>query len=214
MHKTHKNFLNLLKTYLSSDKPGEWAQKLMMPEGRILTPNHTKNPTPSAILLVLFESNTKIYFPLIRRSIYDGLHSGQMAFPGGKYEETDSDLIATALRETEEEIGIDPKLLNILGTLSPLYIPITNMEILPVVAYVNTKPQFVLNNLEVDELFEVNISDFLSSETKKKENWNLRDNWVDVPYYYLQEQKVWGATAMILSEFEQIVKHCMTQVTK
>lgn len=214
MNKTHISLLKLLKYQLSLNKHGEWAQKLMMPEGRIVTPNYNENPTPCAVLLVLFESNNKIQFPLIRRPIYDGLHSGQMAFPGGKYEKTDSDLIATALRETQEEIGIDPNLINILGTLSPLYIPITNMEILPVVGYVKIKPQFILNNFEVDELFEVDISDFLSSETKKKENWNLRGNRVDVPYYYLEKQKVWGATAMILSEFEQIAIHCMPEINK
>jgi len=193
---------------LNENLPGEWAQNLMMPEGRINSAAPNIKPVPSAVLIVFFEDNKEIFFPIIRRPVYEGLHSGQMGFPGGKFENSDTTLIYTALRETEEEIGVNINDIVVLGTLSTLYIPVTNMHVTPVVGYLKSKPNYILDAHEVDTLFNVNIRDILTKSKKANEVWNIRGLEVDVPFYHIQEQKIWGATAMILSELEQMLTKC------
>ncbi len=198
--------IELLKQYLCIQKPGEQAQRLMMPEGRIMSPNHGVKPQPSAVLLALYESNGQMFFPVIRRPQYNGIHSGQMALPGGKLEKTDTDLIATALRESHEEIGLPTDNLEVIGSLTELYIPVTNMQVLPVIGYLKQTPKLTIDPHEVDAVYEVNLLDLLNPVKKMRELWNIRGNNVNVPFYHLLNQKVWGATAMILSEFEQILR--------
>lgn len=197
--------LKQLEINLKNNRPGEWAQKLMMPQGRLMYSNHKIPPCPSAVLILLFEQNNQIYFPIIRRHKYNGSHSGQMAFPGGKFENADKNLIATALREAEEEVGIKPNKVSVIGTLSELYIPVTNMQVLPVVGYTKFKPEFLLNTREVNALFTVNINDILTDKYKGIESRVLKGVDAKIPFYNLKNQKVWGATAMIISEFEQII---------
>jgi len=201
-----------LQKLLAGQKPGVSAQRLMMPENRDLFIIE-KNPRKSAVLIALYQPNgsndfSQIYFPVIRRSVYNGHHSGQMALPGGKHEQSDSNLIDTALREANEEIGINPDKVIILGNLTELYVPVSNITILPVVAYLNSKPDFTINKSEVDSVFTVSLDELLSSESKKSEEQNIHGLKANVPYYLFSGCKVWGATAMILSEFEQIIKKC------
>ncbi len=177
----------------------------MLPKGRLLQAKGSIPPRSSAVLLLLYPQNNELYFPLIRRPIYNGMHSGQMALPGGKMEEGDASLIQTALRESHEEIGVDKNSVEILGSLTDLYIEITHMQVLPVVGYVGKKPDFSIQVSEVDALFEIPLSHLFNPELKKKEWWNLRGELIEIPFYHLSEQKVWGATAMILSEFEQLL---------
>ena len=200
------NFIEQLQNKLTKDIPGIKAHKLMMPEGREFKPNYSITPIKSAVLIVLYENKGQILFPIIKRPIYNGSHSGQMALPGGKFEESDIHLINTALRETEEEIGINIRDITILGSLSELYIPVTNIKVLPVLGYLKTTPKYILDNREVNALFEININDLINPLTKKKETRDIKGIHFDIPFYDLQNQKVWGATAMMLSEFEQIIK--------
>lgn len=181
------------------------AQQKMMPKGRITNPDFTNPPKKSAVLILFYPDSGAICFPLIRRPNFNGAHSGQMALPGGKFEDTDHDLIHTALRETHEEIGIPRTSIRVLGLLSDHFIPITNLLVQPVIGFVNHKPTFITNKNEVAELFEINLKEFLTDDIKKRELWNLRGNPVEVPFYFLQNQKVWGATAMILSELENVL---------
>ena len=201
-----KNIINSIKIHLNNNKPGEKAQKLMMPEGRILSPEYQVKPIPSAVLIALFIDKNQLYFPIIRRPVYNGMHSGQIAFPGGKRDSSDSNLIHTALREANEEIGIIPDEVEVLGTLTQLYIPITNMNVLPVVGYLKTKPSYILNKHEVDAIYNINIKDIFDFDKKITETWNLRHNNINVPFYNINKQKIWGATAMIISEFEQLLR--------
>lgn len=201
-----KNTIPNLQKKLSEERPGIKAQKLMMPEGRIISPKHNVNPIQSAVLLAIYVDNNSLKFPLIRRPIYNGSHSGQMALPGGKFEKSDIDLTNTALRESYEEIGIKPADVEVLGSLTNLYIPVTNMHVKPIVGFLNKTPNFKIDKNEVDKLFTIHINDLIKPAYKTKETWDLKGNNVEVPFYNLQKQKVWGATAMILSEFEQIIK--------
>jgi len=198
-------FLEQLKQNLALKKPGEWAQKLMMPEGRIISPPHNKQPVPSAVLIALYEKNKEIFFPVIRRPVYNGHHSGQIGFPGGKFETIDINLTNTAIREAHEEIGININELVVIGSLSDLYIPITNMHVTPILGYLKTPPNYISDSFEVDEIFNINVNDLLLQSNKVNEKWNLRGSEVNVPFYYIQQQKIWGATAMILSELEQVL---------
>jgi 8-oxo-dGTP pyrophosphatase MutT (NUDIX family) len=182
----------------------------MMPQGRIMVPEHSILPQKSAVLLLLYPKGDHLFFPIIRRPVYDGVHSGQMALPGGKQEELDASLEQTAVRETCEEIGICSSNIQVLGRLTELYISVTNIQVLPVVAFTQSEPSFVLDTYEVDALFSIPLTDLLNPELKKKETWTLQGQEVEVPYYYLAHQKVWGATAMILSEFESLIEKPMT----
>lgn len=194
-----------LKTKLNGDLPGERAHRAMIPEGRNLYPKHSDKPRQSAVLILLYQDQNSLYFPLILRPKYNGIHSGQMALPGGKKEKADKNLIHTALRESCEEVGVCRDAMEILGSLSELYIPVTNMTVLPVVAIAKNKPEFIIKPDEVAGLFLVDIQEMLNPENKISEHWLLRGNKVKVPFYYLKKQKVWGATAMILSELEQLL---------
>ncbi|MGE4289694.1 MAG: CoA pyrophosphatase [Salinivirgaceae bacterium] len=200
-----ESLVTAIRHLLQQGKPGISAQKAMLPKGRVLSSNSSIPPRSSAVLLLLYPKNNELYFPVIRRPIYNGMHSGQMALPGGKTEEGDASLIQTALRESHEEIGVDKNSIEILGSLTDLYIEVTHMQVLPVVGYLGKKPDFSIQKSEVDALFEIPLSHLFKPELKKKEWWNLRGERIEIPFYHLSEQKVWGATAMILSEFEQLL---------
>jgi len=199
-------FTEELQKYISSQLPGFSAHQQMTPEGRSMQYDPLLPPRKSAVLLLLYPQNNQVFIPVIKRPEYDGIHSGQMALPGGKFEELDGDLIQTALRECCEEIGICSPPIEIIGPLSEIFISITNMLVLPVVGRMNEVPNFIIDPVEVAGLYPITITDLLNPEFKKKECWNIRGTEVDVPYYLLNNQKVWGATAMILSELEYLLR--------
>lgn len=192
---------------LSCELPGVQAYMQMKPEGRELFPPDGRIPVPSAVLILLYRSQGQILFPLIRRPKYNGAHSGQMAFPGGKFEAGDITLHATALRESREEIGIIPEQITIIGELTKLYIPVTNMEVLPVVGTIEIEPDFLANPNEVERIHTIRLHDILNPDLKRCEYWQLHGKEVKVPYYLLDGQIVWGATALILSEFEAVLRN-------
>ncbi|MBI9069704.1 MAG: CoA pyrophosphatase [Salinivirgaceae bacterium] len=204
-------FSNQLKAHLQNGSLDKNAHTQMMPGGRITVPDFDKPPRKSAVLILFYPDNNKVYFPLIRRPKYNGAHSGQMALPGGKYEKTDRNLIQTALRESCEEIGVCKTGIQVLGCLSELFIPITNMTVLPVIATSDYKPTFYTDQVEVEELFTISLNEFFDPLVKKKEVWDLRGNDVDIPFYLLQKQKVWGVTAMMLCELELLLNKILNK---
>jgi 8-oxo-dGTP pyrophosphatase MutT (NUDIX family) len=128
-------------------------------------------------------------------------HAGQVSFPGGRREDGES-LQTTALRETFEEVGILPTELALLGRLSSLYIPPSDYEVHPFVAwYKNGRPLFTPQESEVAEILEVPLSHLLDPATRLEEPWEIRSYQLNVPFYLVSGHKVWGATAMMLSEF-------------
>lgn len=142
----------------------------------------------------------EIYLPLILRSTYRGVHSGQVGFPGGGWEEGDTDIIATALRETHEEIGVPTENIHVIGQLSPLYVFASNHLVHPTVGWIDRRPDFHLDRREVAQLIEIPLRELLNPANLRIEEWQLRDRTAKVPFYYIQEQTIWGATAMMLSE--------------
>src|SRR5690606_24654850 len=135
------------------------------------------------------------------RPDYDGVHGGQISLPGGKKEEKDKDYIATAVRETEEEIGVSAKEITVLGSLTELYVSASNIQVLPVVGFCTRPPMFIPNPYEVEEIIEVSIDDLTKEKEVKFTDISVRGHKINSPYYHLKGKVVWGATAMILSEF-------------
>ncbi len=148
-----------------------------------------------------------IYLPLIVRPTYPGVHSGQIALPGGKAEEGDGSLIVTALRETEEEIGVRVSEDQVLGTLSQLYIPPSNMLVTPVVAYAEEKANYRPDFREVVQVLDVALAAFNDPRNQAtvavKAATNVR---LEAPGFIIEERVIWGATAMMMSELLSIME--------
>lgn len=135
-------------------------------------------------------------------------HGGQMSFPGGRKEDIDSSLELTALRETHEEIGIHPDKIDVIGALSPLYIPVSNYLAHPYVGYMDHRPEFILQQEEVAEVVSCSLDHLLSFEQPLTTNIKISDQWIlkDVPFFDVKGKIVWGATSMMLNEFLVAIK--------
>ena len=194
---------------------GEVSHAKMSPPYRLQLAERMKERAKTAKVagvLALFYPNLKgeTYLILILRKTYKGVHSAQVGFPGGKYEETDKDLMVTALRETEEEVGVPEKALNVIKALSPLYIPPSNFLVHPYFAISETTPNFIKQDEEVEDIIEVPIRDFLNEAnivtTRVPTSFNVE---VDVPAFKLNGHVVWGATAMMLGEIKDLLKQVL-----
>ncbi len=204
-------FFDCLQRKLAAPLPGRPAQALMAPLPR---PGWHPDDRPdeparqSGVLVLLYSLQGRLHVPLILRPTYDGTHSGQVAFPGGGSEEGDGDLTETALRETHEELGIAPQDVEVLGTLTDLYIRPSNYEVYPTVGRLNAKPVFRPDPSEVAQLLEVPLATLLDPGHRRQEAWQLADRSALVPFFAIQDQTIWGATAMILSELLAVVHEC------
>lgn len=190
--------------------PGQPVQALMSPlqeaDERFSGPPKA-GVRKGSVLILLYPEQEHFFLPLMQRPVYNGHHSGQISFPGGKQEPEDPDPIYTALREAEEELGIDPAKVQVLGTLTELYIPPSNYHVLPVVGWTPKRPEFVPDPVEVADILEVALDDLLN-EGNIRTARRLLTNGVhfQTPCYYVKEQEVWGATAMMISEFVEVVR--------
>jgi 8-oxo-dGTP pyrophosphatase MutT (NUDIX family) len=198
-----------LKHRLSLPLPGKDAQLLMAHLERRI--NLAKYNVPQdarwgSVLILLYEDNNVIKFPLILRSTYEGVHSGQVGLPGGKFEAADETLVNTALREANEEIGIVKQDVEPIGALTELYIPPSNFLVHPHLAKINYTPQFIPDPHEVVKVIEVSLDD-LANELFVKEKEITLSNGLKIltPYFDLYNYTVWGATAMILSELKTVM---------
>ena len=185
--------------------PGEKVQLRMAPKGIRNFPPNKNMPNPAAVLILLFPVIDEPYTVLMKRTEYQGAHSGQISLPGGKIEAIDVDLAQTALRETKEELGILSEKINIIGKLTPLFIPVSGFDVHPYVGVITEKPDWNPDLNEVSYLIETSISELASAAVIKSEMRQLFGNELEVPFYHLHNEKIWGATAMMISEFLQIV---------
>ncbi len=160
----------------------------------------------AAVLILLYSHNNKINTVFIQRPDYDGVHGGQISFPGGKSEKSDADLISTALREAEEETGIISKNVEIVGTLTPLFIPVSNIVVTPVVGWTKERPDFKPDFGEVLFIIEADLRSFLHHSIIKTRPMEIRGENIDVRYFDYEGHVIWGATAMILNEMLTIIK--------
>ncbi|WP_020530505.1 NUDIX hydrolase [Flexithrix dorotheae] len=199
-------FISQLQNRLKTDLPGKKAHDLMSSPGRLAMEKvKPVNPRVSAVLILLFPKENSIKLPLILRPKYDGVHSGQIAFPGGRREDEDHDIIDTALRETKEEIGVQIPRSQVIGKLSELYIPPSNSLVTPVVAYSKNDIKYEIDRTEVDQVFDVPLNYFKKPENKKMISMNVRGLKFVAPSFQVAGQTVWGATAMMISELVMIL---------
>ena len=199
--------INLLRAKLQEALPGKEVQERMSPNIRTgLNFIHEKPLRQSAVMLLLYPKNDTLYLAYFKRPEYDGPHSGQIAFPGGKAEMQDISLLETALRETKEEFGIVPETINVLGALTKIYIPVSNMEVSPFVGFIASTPIFMPNKDEVSYIIELPVSTLLDDTVKKRETKFRHGMEIETPMYVYNKEEIWGATAMITSEFEEILR--------
>jgi 8-oxo-dGTP pyrophosphatase MutT (NUDIX family) len=202
-------FIFLLEDRLKNSLPGRSAQLKMSSPARIqelMRVSPPEDAIQSSVLILLYPFAGSIGLVLMLRPEYRGLHSGQISLPGGKHEETDESLIYTALREAQEEIGIDAGQVQVIGQLTEMYIPPSNFLVTPVIGYLTTQPHFTADRKEVAAIIEIGLDDLLDERNRQMKNMELSLGFsLKVPSYFINENIIWGATAMILSELREIV---------
>lgn len=170
-----------------------------------------KNPKKAGVLALFYPNESRsTNLLLILRKTYQGVHSNQIGFPGGKREKEDLDIMHTALRETHEEVGVPPQQVSIIKSLSEIYIPPSNFEVQPFIGLYEDPKPFVLQESEVESLVEVSLLDFM--DDKKIFTQKLSTSYaknIDVPAFKLNGYTVWGATAMMLSEIRELLKQVL-----
>jgi 8-oxo-dGTP pyrophosphatase MutT (NUDIX family) len=181
--------------------PGLKAQATMAPRPRLFEPPAGVEPRQASVLLLLYPIGGALHLTLTVRPPDLEHHSGQISLPGGGWEKGDASLQETALREAQEEIGVAADELEVIGLLTPLYIPTSNNMIHPFVAYTARRPDFRPDAREVAELLEIPLSLLLDPTTRREEDWVWHRATLHVPFYAVGQHRIWGATAIVLAEF-------------
>ena len=200
---TDRAILERVESGLRAPLPGIPAQLLMAPDPRPGQKAYFEvegTALKAGVLLLLYEEGGELRLLLTRRTERVLHHRGQISFPGGEQHPGES-VEATALRETEEELGLDLGAVRILGRLTPLYIPSSNYCMYPTVAYLPGAPVFKPQADEVAETIEVPVAHLIEPKNRGRTEWTIGARKVDVPFYEFLGHKIWGATAMVLAEF-------------
>jgi 8-oxo-dGTP pyrophosphatase MutT (NUDIX family) len=195
--------IDQVRAALRRPLPGLAAQVRMSPQPRPGTErilDAALDCRQAGVLLLLYPLNGELALVLTRRTESVQSHQGQISLPGGSLEPGETPAEA-AVREAYEEVAVDPATVEILGQLTPLYVPPSGFCIYPIVAYTAQRPAFVPFDGEVAEIIEEPLAHLVSSDSPAEEVWQLRGQPVSVPFYRIGTHKVWGATAMVLCEF-------------
>lgn len=208
--------LELIREALKGPFPGEMAHQQMMSYKRALASEAIHfDPPPkiSAVMMVLFYNQGQLHTLFMKRPDNQGVHSGQISFPGGKQEKSDISLQETALRETNEEIGLSKDRIDVIGRLSEIYIPPSHFIVHPFIGFVNEMPLLTPNPEEVDTIISFPLSKlFDESIISKKEIFIPKyQTHVEVPVFDLYGYSLWGATAMMIAEFKMMVENFITK---
>jgi 8-oxo-dGTP pyrophosphatase MutT (NUDIX family) len=177
---------------LVRDREGRLARRLDQPAGAV--------PRLGAVLVLLYPDGADLRLPLTVRSDRLPNHRGEVSLPGGAIDPGEEGAVAAALRECHEELGVEPASIAVWGTLSPFYIPPSNFRITPVVGFRGQAPLLRPNGDEVSAVISVTLRELLDPATVTVERWTLGGMEVDVPFFAVEGHKVWGATAIVLSE--------------
>ena len=199
--------LHQLEEKLNKPLKGMASQLLMAPKHRLAEMEDAKNKIKHArysgvMILFFVNDNEELCIVFIRRSDYVGIHAGQMGLPGGRYEEKDENTLQTALRETFEDIGIEPEKIKVIGRLTGLYIPPSNFHVDPYIGFLAEKPDYKIDTREVKNVVELKVSDFFSANAIQWKDFKTHgsEKLTSAPFYKIGETEIWGATAMIISE--------------
>ena len=205
-----KTRINIIFQAFDLPLPGKQAHKELAPyRNEIELDFKNKNPKIASTLLLIYPRDGKTFFCLIERQEYEGTHSNLISFPGVKNASGES-MKETALRETKEEIGVDPISINIIGELTQVFVPPSNFLIHPFVGYCDFTPVFKASEREVKRIIEVNIEELFKKDVIKIKKMSFKKisgnvNY-EVPYLDLNNKIVWGATSVILNEFRKMLQ--------
>lgn len=204
-------FFKAISNVSNVDLPSTMSHIKMAPLERIKSIEDgfdtIEDPRKAAVMMLFYPKAEVTHLVLIIRNSYPGVHSSQIAFPGGKVEKYDVDLKETALRETYEEIGIHPELITVIRDFSKVYIPPSNFLVHPFLGVATSELNFVLQEDEVAGIIEMPLSKFLDDsiiETKILETSYSKS--IEVPVFQINEHSIWGATAMMMSELKDVLK--------
>lgn len=200
-----QSFIDKLRTRIQAPLPGLDAQLQMAPPargtGEIVIPADARK---SAVMVLLYPHQGEPHIVFMKRADDGHVHSGQISFPGGKMEPEDADEIHTALRETEEEVGVVQNSVEVLGRLSDMYIPPSNFLVYPVLGFAQERPHFIPDPKEVARVIEVPLAKFEYGgirAVRTIEQRTLRGHYrTEAPAFKIGEDVIWGATSMILNE--------------
>jgi len=204
-----QDFLEYVPKLIEVELPASEAHYKMAPLERIFELNtaeiEKKNPKNAAVMMLFYPKNGRTHLVLIVRNSYEGVHSAQIAFPGGKYEIEDLTFEKTALRETHEEIGIHPESIEIIMPFTQIYIPPSNFMVYPFLGISKEELVFAPDSNEVAKIIELPLSVFLDDEIiiSTTMTTSYAKN-IDIPAFKIEEHIVWGATAMMLSELKDV----------
>ncbi len=206
-----QEFLEFVPKLVAVSLPASEAHFKMAPLERIhFLENLDKeslNPKNAAVLMLVYPKENKTHLAFILRAAYNGVHSSQIAFPGGKFEPSDSDFQATAIRETYEEIGVHPNKMEVIKPFTHLYIPPSNFVVYPFLGICKEEIIFVPDPKEVVDIIELPLIELLSDELVI--NTAIQTSYAKTiltPAFKIKEHIVWGATAMMLSELKEVLK--------
>ena len=201
----HNPFANLDTSALRSLDAVSKAIKVFKPDQILRQP--LENARPSAVLVGLFESTSGVEAILTRRSQNMSNHRGEISFPGGRLDAGES-VLQAALRETHEEIGLNPEDVEVVGELNSMATVVSNSHIVPIVGRYRTQPKLHAVNSEVDRVFSVPLIELTRQDTYSQEHWVFSDREFQISFFYLDDETIWGATARILFQVMMLaVKH-------
>lgn len=199
----NEGWIHILARQLKKPLPGADAQQKMAPSVRYTSTDNRKQ-TKSAVMVVLYPYRNRITTIFIKRTEYEGVHSGQVSLPGGMYKRTDLLLSNTAIRETHEEIGIPGKEIQIIGRLTSLHIPVSHTMVYPYVGVCMNKPLLRPDPVEVNYIIECPVEELINPVNRKLKMMTIDNRNIGIPYFDIMGDHIWGATAMIISEFLEI----------
>ena len=192
--------------------PGEEAHHKLVPLRRIEEMAGLdigkRNPSRAGVMAVFYPGKDRLTnLVLILRKTYRGVHSNQIGFPGGRIEASDRNILHTALRETEEEVGIPQNDIEVIKELTKLYIPPSNFWVHPFIGMLDKTPKMIAQESEVEQILEVSLAHFLDDKNLVKQSLSTSyAEDIEVPAFLLNNQIVWGATAMMLSEIKVMLE--------
>ncbi|MFA9188084.1 CoA pyrophosphatase [Flavobacterium magnesitis] len=203
-------FLKFIPDLVQAPLSAEVSHEKMMPLERkeLLAKMNLKDniPREAAVTMLFYPKNNETHLVLIVRNSYNGIHSAQIAFPGGKIEAEDADYSATALRETEEEIGVSRDKIEIVKAFSSVFIPPSNFMVYPFLGICKEEIDFIPDAIEVASVIELPLAVFRNDSILTIENLSTSyASFIEVPAFKIDDHIVWGATAMMLSELRDVL---------
>ena len=209
----YDSLIKSLSERLKQELPSALAHDPLraVPIGQFKPKFKPDGPTrPGSVLILLYQDDGDIKFPLIKRPEYPGAHGGQISLPGGKAEKGENS-IETAIREAQEEIGVDSRSVNILGRLSEFHVIPSNFLITPVVASIDRRPVWIPDPYEVAGILTGSISELVKDDAVRTTEILAAGQYrMNAPHFYIENQIVWGATAMMLNEFRMVLRELIS----